>query len=103
MHFISALVIGEIRRGVERIRRRDPASARHLDLWLTHLRRDFSDRILPVTEEVADLWGQFGAVQPSPVIDGLLAATALTHDLTLVTRNEADVRAFAVRVINPFR
>jgi hypothetical protein len=104
--YLSVLVAGEVRRGIERVRQRDMASAQHLEAWLLRLREDFSDRILAVTEEIAQLWGQLGLEQPLPPvmqhIDGLLAATALYHDLTLVTRNTADFQAAPVQLINPF-
>jgi predicted nucleic acid-binding protein len=101
--YLSVLVIGEIRRGIELIRRRDPSSAQSLEAWLARLRRQFANRILPVDDEVAQLWGTLGLEQPFPPIDGLLAATALCHDLTLVTRNEADVSRVPIRALHPFR
>ena len=67
-----------------------------------HLREEFADRILGVTEEIAELWGQLGLVAPLPPIDGLIAATAMYHDLALVTRNLKDVQRAPVTVINPF-
>jgi predicted nucleic acid-binding protein len=100
--YFSSLVIGELRRGIERIRRRDPASAQRLEAWLKRLKSQYRHRILAVTEEIAELWGQFGIDQPVPPIDGLLAATALYHDLALVTRNTEDVSRTPVRVLNPF-
>ena len=100
--YLSVLVIGEIRRGIEQIRRRDPRSAQHLEAWLMHLREEFADRILGVSEEIAELWGGLGLDAPLPPIDGLIAATAMYHDLTLVTRNEKDVRRAPISSINPF-
>jgi predicted nucleic acid-binding protein len=100
--FISVLVLGELRQGVERIRRRDPASAARLERWLHALLATHSDRFVPVDERVADLWGRLCVPDPLPAIDGLLAATALVHDLTLVTRNVRDVESTGVRVLNPF-
>ena len=100
--YISALVVGEIRRGIERIRRRDPVSARHLESWLLRLRRNYSDRILDVTEEVAEIWGQLSPLEPIPPVDGLMVATAMFHNMTLVTRNEADVQRSGARILNPF-
>lgn len=100
--YLSALVIGEIRRGIEQIRRRDPSSAQHLEAWLMHLREEFSDRIYVVSEEIAELWGELGLDEPLPPIDGLIAATAMYYNLTLVTRNEKDVRRAPIQIVNPF-
>ncbi|MCP4677922.1 MAG: type II toxin-antitoxin system VapC family toxin [Deltaproteobacteria bacterium] len=100
--YLSVLVIGELRRGIELIRQRDVSSAQHLEAWLLRLREDFSDRLMDVTEEIAELWGQLGLKQPLPPIDGLLAATAMYHGFTLVTRNVADVENSPVQLLNPF-
>ncbi len=100
--YLSVLVVGELRRGVELVRRRDPVSAQHLDAWLRRVLDEFSDHILPVSEAVAELWGGLSLEGPLPPIDGLLAATAMYHDLALVTRNEQDVARAKVRLINPF-
>ena len=100
--FLSVLVIGELRGGVERIRRRDSAAARALDAWLRRLEHAYQDHILPVTLEICDRWGRLGVEQPLSPIDGLLAATALQHDLAFVTRNVPDVAQSGVDVLNPF-
>ena len=100
--WLSVLVVGELRRGVERLRRRDDSAAQELDGWLDGLVDQFADRLLPVDERVAEVWGRLGVPDPVPVIDGLLSATALVHDLTLVTRNVADVERTGVSVLNPF-
>lgn len=100
--FLSVLVIGELRGGVERIRRRDSAAARALDAWLRRLEHAYQDHILPVTLEICDRWGRLGVEQPLSPIDGLLAATALQHDLAFVTRNVPDVARSGVDVLNPF-
>lgn len=101
-HYLSVLVLGEIRRGVELLRRRDPERAQSVDDWLTTLTSEFERRILPVDAAVADAWGRLDVPDRLPAIDGLLAATALVHDLTLATRNTADIRRPQVRVVNPF-
>lgn len=100
--YLSVLVVGEIQQGVSRLRRRDPRRAATYDAWLQVLRRDFADRVLPVTEPIAIEWGRLSAAGPLPVIDGLLAATARVHNLTLVTRNVADFARSGVALLNPF-
>ena len=100
--FLSALTIGEIRRGIESIRRRDTSSARTLEAWLSGLLESHSDRILPVTGAIAEQWGRFNVPDPLPVIDSLLAATATVNGLTVVTRNVSDVESTGVAVITPF-
>ena len=100
--FLSVLVLGEIRRGIELRRKNDPQAALDLERWLKGLVQQYTSRLLPITLEIADRWGQLGLSQPLPSIDGLLAATALQHDLTLVTRNVADVARTGVHVLNPF-
>ena len=98
----SLLVLGEIRRGVERIRRKDQGQARVLEGWLEQVRRTFAGRILGLDEAVVDLWGRLDVPDPVPVVDGLLAATARRHGLVLVTRNVADVRRTGAQLLNPF-
>ena len=100
--FLSVLVVGEIRQGIERLKPRDPEQAQVYELWLTTLKRDYRERVLTVGRDVAETWGRLNAVQTLPVIDGLLAATALVHDLTLVTRNVTDVARTGVSLLNPF-
>jgi toxin FitB len=100
--FLSVLVAGELRQGIERLRRRDLDAADRLDRWVLALLEDYSDRILPLDLRTADLWGRLNVPDPLPAVDGLLAATALAHDLTLVTRNVRDVVRTGVRIINPF-
>lgn len=101
--FLSVLVLGELRLGIERLRRRDPRAARALDTWLRQLRRDFADRILTIDLEVAEIWGALGAETPLPPIDALLGATALARGLTVVTRNEKDIARTGAEWLNPFR
>ena len=99
--FTSVLVLGEIRRGIESIRRRDVPSALALEQWLERLLSDFAERVLPVDARVAALWGSLNVPDPIPTVDGLLAATALAHDLVLVTRNVRDVERTGVRLLDP--
>jgi toxin FitB len=100
---LSVLTLGEIRRGIERLRRRDPVRSEVLDRWLATVQRDYRDRIVPVTAEVAEEWGRLNAPDPLPVVDGLLAATAKVRGWTLVTRNTADVARTGVRLLDPFQ
>lgn len=100
--YLSVLVIGEIRRGIERLRGRDPDQARVYEVWLDTITRDYADRILPVDTGAADEWGRMSAPDPIPVMDGLMAATAKTRGMTFVTRNTADVERTGVNVLNPF-
>ena len=100
--FLSVLVIGEIQRGIEQVRRRDARSAALLVRWLGQITRAYGDRILPVTLPIARRWGTLGTPDPIPTVDGLLAATALHHDLVLVTRNVKDVASTRAQLLNPF-
>lgn len=99
--FTSVLVLGEVRRGIESIRRRDVPSALALEQWLERLANDFAERVLPVDARVADRWGSLNVPDPIPTVDGLLAATALVHDLVLVTRNVRAVERTGVRLRDP--
>ena len=101
--YLSVLVLGEIRRGIEGARRRDPDKAAILERWLTQVRRAFGPRILPITMAVAEEWGRLNRLRPLPVVDSLLAATASVHGLTLVTRNVSDVVATGVICLDPFQ
>ena len=100
--WLSVLVVGELRRGVELLRRRDARAGEVLSDWLHTVTTDFGDRILPITIEVGERWAMLNVPDPLPVIDGLLAATALERDLVLVTRNTGDVARTGVAVVNPF-
>lgn len=100
--WLSTLILGEVRKGIELARRRDPDKASALEAWLGEVVAGFGDRLLPVDASVADEWGRMSAIRPVPVIDALLAATAKANGLTLVTRNGADVAGLGVEVLNPF-
>lgn len=99
--FLSVLTIGEIRQGIEQLRRRDRPQADRLGLWLDELGRHYADRLLPVDQAVAEEWGRLRARRSVPVIDALMAATARVHGLTLVTRNEKDVAGLDVPTLDP--
>ena len=99
---VSVIALGEIRKGVERLKRRDPTAAAHLESWLQGLYRLFGERILPVTREIAEEWGRLNAQRPLPAADSLLAATANVHRLILATRNVRDLHGIGVQLVNPF-
>ena len=104
--YLSVLTLGEIRRGIAAL----PQSRRRatLEAWLDKdLRARFEGRILVIDQEVADRWGLLTAAARNsgivlPVIDGLLAATALEHNLTLVTRDTGKIPSMGVAVFNPW-
>jgi toxin FitB len=101
---LSVLSVGEIRAGVERLA--DGARKERLRLWLEQdLPAWFESRLLPVSAAVADRWGRLlaSAPRPIPAVDSLLAATALHHELRLVTRNERDFEVPGLEVVNPWR
>jgi hypothetical protein len=83
---LSVLVEGELRRGIETIRRRDPRQAIALERWLARVVRDHAARILPVDDRVAEEWGRLAARRAASIVDTLMAATARVHGLVLVTR-----------------
>jgi predicted nucleic acid-binding protein len=100
--FTSVLVFGEIRSGIEGLRPRDHRGAGFLEQWLLGLESAYAERILPVTLEICQLWGRFPVHQPLPFVDALLAATALHHNLIVVTRNTVDFKRTGVACVNPF-
>jgi predicted nucleic acid-binding protein len=100
--FISVLTVGEITVGVNSLARRDPVAAGRLRSWFAGVRRSYGERVLSVTEPITEAWGRLHALRPLPIIDGLLAATALVHDLTIVTRNERDFADLGVPLLNPW-
>ena len=99
---LSVLVVGEIRQGVERLRRRDPARVAPYEAWLSELLRHFADRLVPITADACEEWGRLNVPDPLPVVDGLMAATAKVRGWTFVTRNVADLARADVRLLNPF-
>jgi predicted nucleic acid-binding protein len=101
--YLSAVTIGELRRGVELIRyRSDAAQANLLEAWLTSVLQDYREQILSFDADVAQVWGRLRVPHHEHAIDKQLAATALIYDLTLVTRNVADFAAIGLRLLNPF-
>jgi predicted nucleic acid-binding protein len=98
---LSVMTIGEVRRGIERLRRRDASQAAVYEAWLGTLETAFADRILGVDVAVADAWGRISA-DPVPAVDGLLAATALVHGLTVVTRDIGPFERVGVPFLDPW-
>lgn len=103
--YLSALTIGEIRKGAERL----PSGAKraHIQNWIMDVRARFAGRILPLTEDTCSIWGTMyaglekrGVVRPT--LDSLLEATALEHDLILVTRNVRNFQDSSVTILNPW-
>ena len=101
--FLSTLVLGEIRKGIEFARPRDSGKAVAIERWLQQVEAAFGSRVLGIDNAISDQWGRISAIRPIPVIDALLAATAITNGLTLVTRNDRDVAGVGALVLNPFR
>ena len=100
--YLSVLVIGEIRKGIKRIRPKDTVQAYAIENWRIAVDKTFGERILPIDRAVANEWGRLNASRPLPVIDGPLAATAKIHHMTLVTRNIAEIADLDVQFLNPF-
>lgn len=101
--FVSAITIGELRQGVERIRHRgDAAQAARLERWLGQITSEFGDSVLSFDPEIAQVWGRLRVPNSENPLDKQIAATALIYDLTVVTRNTAHYLATGVRLLNPF-
>jgi hypothetical protein len=101
-HYISVLSLGEIRKGIELLRKKSPPDCVIFEDWLQRLGRDYANCMVGVTREIAERWGQLSSLRPLPVIDALLAATALEHGLTLATRNTKDFEGIGLTIVNPF-
>jgi toxin FitB len=100
--YISVLTLGELRKGVVRKSQSDPDAAKRIGSWVEGLELSFADRILGIDSATAKLWGELSAQRPRPVVDTLLAATAVVHELTFVTRNVNDVKDIQVKVLDPW-
>ncbi len=101
--YLSVVTIGEMRQGVERIRHRgDDAQAKRLARWLKQVTTTYAESILPFDEETAHVWGRLRVPNPENPLDKQIAATALIHDLTVVTRNTEHFAPTGARLLNPF-
>ena len=104
--FLSVITLGEIRKGIEQLRRRNPmpeeGRAARLEQALNALRNEYRGRFLPISEAIAEEWGRMCAVYPNHAVDNLLSATAKIHGMTLVTRNIRDVEIHGIAYLNPF-
>lgn len=101
--YLSVLTLGELRRGVAAKRRTDRAAGDQLGVWVDGIEANFGDRLLSIDVPTARRWGELSARRSLPVVDTLIAATAISHDLTLVTRNTRDIEPTGVRLIDPWR
>lgn len=105
--FLSAITIAEIKKGIYKIKATQPERALKLQSWLYAIENSFSQRILPVTDEVLEQWAMLSALAENQgntiaVMDGLIGATTYCYDLTLITRNVNDFKEISIEIINPF-
>ena len=100
---LSVITLGEIRKGIEDKRRTDIQQAHVIERWLDTVLTEFSENILTVNVEITDRWGRLVSTAKLPSVDLLLAATALEHDLTVITRNTADFEGSGARFHNPWK
>ncbi len=100
--YLSVLTLGEIRRGIDSVRRRDSKGAAALESWLGRISEAHRERVLDIDRSIAEEWGRMNVPDPLPVVDGLLAATAKVVGLTLATRNTADIQRTGVSLVDPF-
>ena len=102
--YISVITVGELRRGVEMIRYRgDVRQADKLEKWLVTIINEYSENILDFTEAEAQVWGRLRVPNYENALDRQIAATALTNDLTVVSRNVDDFIGTGIKLINPFK
>jgi toxin FitB len=100
--YVSALVFGELSKGITILSRRDPVAAQSLRAWSDGLYAHYENRILPVDADVAERWGRMMARRTLPILDGLMAATAAAHNMIFVTRNLRDVADVGVQTLSPW-
>ncbi len=101
--YVSVLSFGEIAKGIELIGHKDPDASLALKEWFGEIHRLYADRLVHIDVDVAQEWGRISAIRSLPVIDGLLAATAVVHGMTLVTRNLRDMEGTGALVFNPWQ
>jgi toxin FitB len=101
--YLSVLTLGELRKGVEAKRRTDPHAADQLGAWVDGIETSFADRVLGIDITAARRWGELSAARSLPVIDTLIAATTISRNLTLVTRNTRDVASTGVTIVDPWQ
>ena len=100
--YLSVVTFGEITRGIVLKQTKDPVFSRRLSHWLQALQNEFSGRAIAIDDSVAIEWGRIGAGRSRGAADGLIAATALVHKLTLVTRNIADFQDLSLAIVDPW-
>jgi predicted nucleic acid-binding protein len=99
---LSVMTLGEVRKGIEQLRRRDPDQAEVFADWLGELHKRFADRVVAIDSRVAEEWGRLNAIAPRNTVDSLIAASARIHELTVVTRNTVDFEGCEVELLNPW-
>jgi toxin FitB len=97
------LTLGEVRKGIELLRGRDPAQAEVFASWLGELHTRFADRIVPIDARIAEEWGRLNAAATRNTVDSLIAATARIHGRTVVSRNTGDFEGCGVPLLNPWQ
>ena len=102
-HYISVLSLGEIRKGIERLRKKSPEKCAPLENWLEKLHTDYANCTIAIPAEISERWGELSSRRSLPVIDSLIAATALEFGLTLATRNTKDFDGLGISIVNPFQ
>lgn len=100
--YLSAVSLMELEIGVQRMERKDPAQGAHLRAWAQQAVERFEDRVLPISERTALICAGLHVPDPRPLGDSMIAATALEHGLTVVTRNVADFSGTGVKIHNPW-
>jgi toxin FitB len=101
--YLSVLSLGELRKGVALKKKSDPDAAKKIAAWVDGLELSFADRVLGINAATARVWGELSAQRSRPVIDTLLAATAMVHELTFVTRNTGEVQDIKLKLLNPWK